>query len=202
MKNCLLVSVAALAAFVHAGHDLKAEVAVGVARNAAMGSISEEKVTAAHAYTVPTVQIGVARPVSGALGGAAKVKGDWAALSEGQSSDVTLKPSYAVNASVGMTYKSGMSELYAGPSLNYTQVTFAANEFADAKQFDGFGAVVSVSHKVHDLFGVRLTAQHSINKTVSSWDDQLEGRIGSLTSNVSQLGVALYTDINYSDLNL
>jgi hypothetical protein len=113
---------------------------------------------------------------------------------------VTIQPDYAVAASAGLIYQSGASSFYAGPALSYTSANFSIDGVNEEKEFDGFGAVASISHPLTDQVGVRVNAQHITNKSVSTWDKaQLDDKIGTLQSNVSQLSVALYTDLNFDN---
>lgn len=202
MKKSLLLSLVGLAAFAHAEHEVRADIALGLSTSTTLASA--EKGTNVHGdrFVAPGVSLGVSRAVAGAMGVAANISGDWAGLSERDALLTTAKPKYAVGASCGLTYQSGDSKFFSGPAVHYSVVEMTSDEDSSLKVFDGFGAHASISHKVHEHFGVRVNAQHIINKTVNSWDNsELNNEIGTLKSNVSQLGVALYTDFGNSDLN-
>jgi hypothetical protein len=203
MKKSLVLGIASVVFFAHAQQNYTADMSVGVASNSVRGLISGEQGTnIGHLYTVPSVDVGVSTPISGSLGIGVRLKGDWSALSDVTMSEVTIKPDYALAASAGLTYQSGVSSFYAGPALSYTEAKFSTADVSEDKNFDGFGAVASVSHQLTDLVGVRVNAQYITNKSVSSWDqEQLDGKIGTLQSNVSQISVALYTDFNFDNSN-
>lgn len=202
MRNFLLPSLVGLAAFTHAEHELRADLALGLSTKTTLASIEKSGNAHGDRFVAPSVSVGLSRAIAGSMGVAANISGDWSGLSEQGALLKTAKPRFAVGASCGLTYQSGDSKFFSGPAVHYSIVELTSGDNKSLKVFDGFGAHASISHKVHEYVGVRVNAQHIINKTVNSWDNsELNNEIGTLKSNVSQLGVALYTDFSNSDLN-
>ena len=204
MRKSLFLGSMLLAAAAHAG-EYVADVSLGMSSNAVHGvSVNgEDNNTVGYYYAVPSIDVGIGRTLNENLGAQLRVKTDMYSLQDASVAQIGLTADYALSAAAALTYTSGDSEFYAGPAVQYAQVAFSVESeegaLTESKPFDGFGAMFGVSHRVSDYVGVKMSAQHFVNKQINHWDNELLGsKIGTLKTGVSQLSVSLCTDFTYN----
>lgn len=183
----------------HTSHAISTDVSMGVVGKSMIAAAHEQESSALHAfYAAPSLDLGVTSQLAGPLSFGLHLKADTAALEQINVYNVMIIPSYTLELSAGVAYQVGDSSFYFGPAISRTSVSFAEDSASEDKVFSGFGAVASLSQQVSELVGVRVQAQHIINRSVSTWEtEQLGGKIGPLKTNVSQLGVSMYTNFTY-----
>ena len=197
MKKKSLLLLGCLTALANA-HPVTADVSLGFAASAAHGiKNSGQELPVGHLDAAPSVGVGLSAPISGSLGCGLKVNGALGSISPVSAADVTAKQKYMVSASAGLSYQSGLSVFYAGPALQYTNISFEGENATESKILDGFGLAASVSHQVTDMFGVRVNLQHVLNKSINDWSEEsFDQTIGQLTSSMSQLSMSVYADVD------
>lgn len=200
MRKSLFLSSLLLSMSANAG-EYVADVAVGMSSNAVHGVVvnGEESSAVGYYYAVPSLDIGLGRSLNQHLGTQVRLKADMYALQDAEVAQVGVEADYAVSAAVALTYTSGESKFYAGPAVQYVNATFASEEISEQKAFDGFGAVLGVSHRITDYVGVKVSAQHIVNKQIQQWEGELlNEKVGTLKTGVSQLSISLCSDLAYN----
>ena len=197
MRKKSLLLLGCLTALANA-HPVTADVSLGFAASAAHGTKnSGQELPVGHLDAAPSVGIGLSAPISGSLGCGFQVSSALGSMSQVNAADISASQKYVVSASAGLSYQSGLSVFYAGPALQYTNISFEGESSSESKTLDGFGLAASVSHQITDMFGLRVNVQHVLNKSINDWSEEsFDQAIGQLTSSMSQLSMSVYADVD------
>ena len=197
----LLAACAFVATSVSASQKVVADVSVGVSQSTLSGQVQKDIVTdVGMAYRSIALDGGVSTPVLDQYNAVLRLKADLPAEESRYDEAIGVRPGYAYQAALGCEVEGRGVSFFVGPvfRLSSVDVLNSANDASVNKWVDSFGGAASINYKFHDCFGVKVSAQHVINQTVSVWDDSdLASKMGVLSTGLSQVGVAVYSDVVY-----
>lgn len=181
--------------FMSLASDFSTDFTLGVSRQDLSGRMKRESSESILKATYPVVSIdgGVSYPIAPMWGTSVRVQYGGPSLDHAFD-NMNLSQDYDVSARWLVTYGEG-TYIQFGPIFQRSKVSFGWESWNDELYMDGYGLAFGVYHPLLEYFGLRVNFQHVINNAVKPCELDPSKEIGTYETGVSQLSIALSSDL-------